>query len=213
MGEYTGKRSDVRVDIFNKAADRIGQTEAIEDENEVRLLANLCRRHFDDCLEEALELKPFPWSGKQCRPTPLEARRVGWAYTYQLPPDFIACRALISGGQRFSLLRGEERIPYELQATDDSEGKLLCTDYLFESEDALEYTTRVTNVGDWPRLFVSAVAFRLAFELALAIPKDTNLAKGMWDSFEVMLARAFAQSLNQQTPDQPATPDGVAARG
>lgn len=212
MGDATSKRSDIKVDVWNKALDRIGQTDVIEEEGEVRLAAAVCRRHYDDCVEEALELRAFPWAGQQCTPTPLATTRVGWAYTYTLPPDFIQARAIISGNTRYSLTPGEEQIPYELQADDAGEGQVLCTDYLFDTEDALEYTTRVTNVGAWPRLFVSAIAFRLAVELALAIPKKPDLARAMSDSFEVTLARAYSASLNQQRADQPLEAESIRAR-
>lgn len=205
-------RSDVKINVWNRALDRIGQTDVIEDEDEDRVAAAVCRRHYGDIVEEALERKPFPWAGKQCRPTRLAVARVGWEYTYQLPDDFIAPRAIISGDQRFALTPSESRLPYELQASDDGEGQLLCTDYLFESDDALEYTTRTPNVAAWPRLFLSAIAWRLAAELALAIPKDTALAAGCSQAYETTLALAFSGSLNGQQPDQPLEAESIRAR-
>lgn len=207
------KRSDVKVEVWNKALDRIGQTDVIEDEDEDRLGAAVCRRHHDDCLEEMLERKPFPWAGFQATPNLLLTTRVGWTYTYALPTDFVAPRAIISGGRRYSLIPGEEQIPYELQSDDTGDGQVLCTDYLFEGEDALEYSRRITNIAAWPRLFLNAFQWRLAVELALAIPKDAAKARGCAEEYEIALALAFAASVNQQQPDQPLEAESIRARG
>jgi hypothetical protein len=205
-------RSSVKVDVWNKALARIGQTEPIEDEEESRLAADVCRRHYDDCLEEALERKDWSFARRQARPARLEQARIGWAYTYALPADCISPRAILSGGQRYSLTASGARIPWETQDNDAGDGLVLCTDYLFEMYDALEYTARKEIIAGWPRHFLSAVAFRLAFELALAIPKDKQLAGEMSVAFEVDLAKAYANDLNARTPDQPLVPDSIRAR-
>lgn len=207
------KRSEVKVDLWNRALDRIGQTDSIEDEDEDRVAANVCRRHHDDCVEEALERKEFPWSGYQVTPNLLGTTRVGWAYTYALPADFIAPRAILSGGVRYSLTEPTARIPCEIQANDAGDGQVLCTDYAFEGEDTLEYTRRISNIAAWPRQFLSAVAWRLAVELYLAIVKDPIKARGAAEAFERELALAYSLSMNQQTPDQPLEAESIRARG
>lgn len=210
--EISSRRTEVALDIWNRALDRIGETAQIENENEKRVAAAVCRRHYKDIVEEALDARPWPFATRQCRPSHLVGARVGWGHAYVLPADFLSARNIISGDLRYSLTPGEDRIPYELQDMADDSGLLLCTDYLFEGEDALEYTTRHSNPAAWPRLFVSAVAFRLAFELALAIPKDTRKAESMYQAYLAELAKAYARCRNQQVPDQPLEAENIRAR-
>lgn len=212
--DITSRRSSVKVDVWNKALHKIGQTEAIQDEGEDRLAASICRRQHDDCLEEALGMNGRDWSfaRRQVRPAKIASSRVGWANTYALPEDFITAQAIISGGQRFALTPHEGRIAYELQANDAGDGRVLCTDYEFESDDALEYTFRNENVIAWTALFISAMAWRLAAELALAIPKNPNLSLACSESYFGTLAQAYSQDLNSQTPDQPLEAESLRAR-
>lgn len=202
--------SSVKVDIWNKALRRIGHTQRIEDESDESLEAVICEAEFDDCLAECLERRPWLFATRQALASTLAlaTARVGWEYAYALPVDFVAARAVLTGGQRFSLTPGESRIPYELQSDDTDTGYLLCTDYEFsdDEEEVLEYTYRVTNISRLPRGFVSAVAWRLAAELALALEKGADgmrIAQACLSGYESSLSVAFAAETNSGRQDDP----------
>jgi hypothetical protein len=200
--------SAVKVDIWNRALDRIGETETIEDEEEDRLAAAVCRRHYDDCLGEVLEDFPWPFAKGQAQLAELAGvTRAGWAHVYAVPDDFVAARAILMGGQRIGLTPGESRIPYEVQSNDAGDGQVLCSDADFEDADAFEYTRRIETVSAFPRLFVSALAWRLAAELAMAVRKDMKLADGCLRGYHGDIGRAFTSQLrgNQEDPEPEAS--------
>jgi hypothetical protein len=200
--------SAVKVDIWNRALDRIGETETIEDEDEDRLAAAVCRRHYDDCLGEVLEDFPWPFAKGQAEIAELAGvTRAGWGHVYAVPDDFVAARAILMGGQRIGLTPGESRIPYEVQSNDAGDGQVLCADVDLSDADGFEYTRRIEVVAAFPRLFVSALAFRLAAELALAVRKDAKLADSMLRGYQGDIARAFTSQLrgNQEDPEPEAS--------
>ena len=216
--EVTSGPSAVKVDVWNRALNRIGQTEWIEDEGADQLAAAVCRKHWDDCLGEALELRDWDFARKQCqlRVAPVGAARAGWNHVYSLPEDFVSARALLQGGLRASLDPEETRLAYELQANDAGDGLLLCTDADLSDVDALEYTSSAVTITVWPRLFVSAVVWRLAAELALAIVKGAEgqrLANAALQMFEAAVAVTHARRARSAQPDQDLEAPSIRARG
>lgn len=51
-----------KIAVWNRALDRIGETDGIESEDELRPAADVCRRHYDDLLRELLEAHPWRWA-------------------------------------------------------------------------------------------------------------------------------------------------------
>jgi hypothetical protein len=205
--------SATKVDIWNRALDRIGETEAIEDEDDDRLAAAVCRRHYDDCLGEVLEDFPWPFAKKQGQLAALAGvTRAGWAHVYALPADFVAPRAILVGGLRVGLMASDTRVPYELQSNDAGDGQVLCTDVDLEDADGFEYTARIDVVQAYPRLFVTALAWRLAVELALAVKKDQRLAGACLQQYERAIAGAFTAQLRGAQEDVEPEASSIRAR-
>src|SRR5690242_13741948 len=99
--------SQTKVDIWNRALDRIGETEEIEDEDDSCLAAAKCQRHYDDCLGEVLESFPWPFAKGQAQLAELAGvTRAGWGHVYGLPDDFVAARSILYGGLRIGLIPG-----------------------------------------------------------------------------------------------------------
>lgn len=205
--------SATKVDIWNRALDRIGETEAIEDEADDRLAAAVCRRHYDDCVGEVLEDFPWPFAKKQGQLAELAgAGRAGWTHTYALPADFVAPRAILVGGLRVGLEAAETRVPYELQSNDAGDGQVLVTDVDLADADAFEYTARIEVVAAFPRLFVNALAWRLAAELALGVRKDPKLAGSCLQMCEGAIAKAFTAQLRGAQEDPEPEASSIRAR-
>jgi hypothetical protein len=137
---------------------------------------------------------------------------VGWEYVYALPADFVAAVAILSGDTRLSLLPSESRTPFEIMADDTAEGKVLCCDVAQDDIDALEYTARVTNPATYSGTFSAALAWLMASELALALPKDANKARACIEMYRYEIGNAFANALRSQREDQPLEGSGIRAR-
>lgn len=58
-------QSAAKVDIWNRALDRIGETQGVQSETEDTPAAGVCRHHYDDILRELLEKRDWPWAIKQ----------------------------------------------------------------------------------------------------------------------------------------------------
>lgn len=208
----------VKVQLWNRALSRIGQTEEVGDEGEETLAARECRKHYDDCVGEALELRSWDFAKAQCelRVGEVGVERAGWAHVYLLPEDLVAPRALVQGDLRASLEPEETRLPYELQMSDDGTAQLFCCDADLSDIDALEYTSNKASIAIWPRLFVSAVVDRLAAELALGLIKGAE-GERAWTTrmraFEAGLAVAHARRIRAAVQDQDIDSPSLRARG
>jgi hypothetical protein len=88
------------------------------------------------------------------------------------------------------------------QLASNSSGVLIYTD----QEDAIaEYTWRITNADWYPPDFVSALAWRLAPELAMALAPG-SLGSALRDKafayYKAALIDATAATLNEETNDE-----------
>jgi hypothetical protein len=217
--------AQTKLDIWNQALDRIGETEEIENENEDRVAAEVCGRHYDSCITEALSFASFPWpfATGQAPLVPLVGvARIGWQYAYAYPPNCLVPRALLAkGGTRYALTLPSGRKRYALQANDAGDALILLTDQGPTDFDVLEYTRGDVSEVLYPPAFQSALVWRLAAELAVALVK-TDQGRALYErimhpvqgDFIQALRVAAADSLNAQQNDAPSDVDGeyLAAR-
>lgn len=138
--------------------------------------------------------------------------RVGWTNLYQLPPDCVTPVALLTQGERIDLTPENMKEEFDRVINDAGDGYMLCCNV--DDVEAFEYVAYIDNVLAWPALFLDAVVFRLAAELALDIRKDPQLAGQMMQLAMVAIDRAYAMARNarHKTPELPQTPL-LASRG
>jgi hypothetical protein len=185
----------------------------VSDVTETTVEADACATCWSILLDKVLEDYPWPFAKRQVALAELSGvTRVGWEYVYALPADFIAALAILSDDTRISLIPSESRTPYEIMADDAAEGKVLCCDVAQDDIDALEYTARVTNPATYSGAFSSALAWLMASELALALPKDGNKARACLEMYRYEIGCAFAAALRSQREDQPLEGSGIRAR-
>jgi len=202
-----------KVQLWNRALDRIGETDAIETETEDRLAAGICNRHHDDCLLQVFESSPWPFATKQASlSSPTGVTRTGWEYIYTLPTDCAVPLALLDEDQRIAQFNSDERIPFEILADDDDDWRILCCDVASDEFEVLEYTALHESIESWPRAFVDAFVWRMAAELALALKKDRALYVACMQSFAMAVSAARADQFNARHPDPEPDPPSVAAR-
>lgn len=206
--------AQAKVDIWNQALLRIGVTDLLEDEEDDRVEAKVCGLHWDRILREMLGLYPWTFARAQKPIAELAAvTRTGWEHIYQLPTDFISPVGIVSGETRLSLVPGEEQAAYEVQADDAGEGKVFCCDLAPTDIDALSYTRVIDTPTAYPAGFESALAFALAGELALAVPKDKQLGTAMLQQAGIAAARAFAvDSRGRRESPTAVPPSSIRAR-
>lgn len=282
--------STSKVDVWNRALGRIGESLRLEDENDDRPAAETCARHYDDILREVFEARPWPWAMRQTVLTDISEQidshagtgaqlefgisapflstsqvtvevidsggtateqeagtdysvtqadpeqaieaslamvvapavgetlritvtteRVGWTNLYALPADCVTPVAILSQGVRLDLLQEKSKEEHDKLINDGGTGYMLACNV--DEVEAFEYVTLITSVGTWPAMFLDAVVWRLAAELALEIKKEPQLAAQMMQAYMASQATAFAMSSNARQNTQKPTSPIVAARG
>jgi hypothetical protein len=130
----------------------------------------------------------------------------GWAYAYAYPVDCIEARELYDAGQG---LRTNQKIPFEVALNSAKNRRLVLTD-----QDAAEliYTARVTDANMFDPLFVMALSYALASELAISIKGDPKLAELMTQTYRRQVGRAMAKNSNERAGPIDQTSPYVSAR-
>jgi len=184
---------------------RVGQRQTIDSLNGPSAEARACKALYADARDALLAMHPWRFATKRAVLAELEDdERSGWEYTYALPTDCITPRSLWAG-DRAPALSG--KYPFELEWGANDTPVLLA-----DQEDAeLVYTARITVVPRFPPLFVEALAWKLAADLALSLPVKPGVAKVMEEKFQRALAQAVAADGNQVQED--AQPESEFVRG
>lgn len=141
--------------------------------------------------------------------------RIPWEHVYTTPNDCVTPLQLLpEGGPRRSQTQVDERIAFEKMANDAGTGTLICTDADIDTGDfdVLEYIAAITYVPALPRQFVDLLVWRLAAELALAIPKDTNKSNWCMQNFRASVSMAEKNMLDQGEEGIPPDSPSINAR-
>jgi hypothetical protein len=213
------------IEISNRALGRIGIDQLIESFDDPNPRARECRLHYEPCRDEVLQ--DFPWNfAQRCvalAPT-ADVSVPGWGYSYNYPADCVkVSRITGAGGQRLGgfagLLNTEimnydavlpRKIPFQVMAHPTIDGKrIILTDV---PQAYAWFTTEVTDPSQFPPLFRSAVAWRMAMELALAMRAATALYNNAAQQYGWAVSQAQVGSLAEETPDRYPDSPSVAAR-
>lgn len=197
------------VDICNIALGRIRVTTRIESLDDDSTEAAVCKLHYEQARDAMLEEFPWPFATRRSTLAPVSGvTRTGWTYAFYLPEDCLAPRAIDDGALRGA--RADQLTPFDIESESDGQpGILLCDIQAPE----LIYTGRVAEVPRFTALFVEALAWHLAAELALALnakPELETVARQRW---VMALAKAKASSLNTRQPDVQPRSEFLTVRG
>jgi hypothetical protein len=205
-------RSTTKVNIWNRALNRIGATQLVQAETDTTPEAEACQLNYDDRVGQVLENVPWPWATKQAALNATAETRVGWDYTYLLPADCVSPIALLAEGQRFEMIAEKDRTPFELKMNDAGDALLLCTNVSEDDFECLEYVALIENPTLYPRQFVDAVVCLLAADLARSIKKDPVLARQYEHDYLVAKSQAWADVWNARATGAAPTTPSLAAR-
>lgn len=192
--------------ICNVALSRVGETNFIDSLSDETSTAQVCNVLWDHSRSVVLSSHSWKFATVRASLAALSGvERSGWEYSYALPVGCLTPLYIYPGKRNPA---SEERIPFE-QEDDETVGPILLTD---EEDAELVYVRDVENVARWPALFVDVITWKLASELALAIPNKGDLAAGMNAAYERALARAAASDARRGQRDIPLDGESVRAR-
>ena len=177
-----------KVQICNLALSRIG-ARRIQSLSDSIKEARECTAHYDFARDAVLEDHDWTFARKRLTLALLSDTYSGWEYAYQYPSDCVIARHIYNDtgadtgtsydidSDRYEPLGKTE---FEIVSSEDKDYRVILTN----KEDAeLRYTARVTDANLYSAKFVSALAFRLAAELAIPIRSDSKLAQSVMKSY------------------------------
>lgn len=167
-----------QVEIANRALSRLGARRIIsfgDDTEEARAITAA----YEPMVEEVL--RDHPWNSASTRVKLAElssAPAFGYLHQYQLPTD---CLRVLEVGHPSNT---EFSSPWPWVV----EGRVLLTDE--EAPLPIRYIRRETDPNNWDPLLRSAVAARLAAELAEELTQSNTKKRDQWAMYQEILMRA-----------------------
>lgn len=183
------------VQICNMALTRIGQSQLIASLEEQSLAAELCTLHYAEARDNVLRDFDWPFAEARVFLSDIGSPPVNWAYRYRYPTDCLKARRLAIPGNENPT--SDERTPYNVVYAVG--GRAIITN---QEAAELVYTVRVEDTTYFDPMFVSALSWRLAAELAIGLqvrPENFNAAQQQY-MFVLGQAQAVALAERQQPP-------------
>ncbi len=149
------------------------------------------RVHWETALASVLRDHPWGFAMRRRKLAALADAPVGFACAYAYPEDCIQARRVMPAA------------PFEIGRSPDGRIKAILTD---APDAALEYTTRLVPCEEFDPQFVSALSWRLAAELGLAVHADPQLHQIALSTYSMQLQQAKALDMRESSP--PRLPDG-----
>lgn len=195
------------VDICNMALSRIGNGQRIDSLTERSKQAEECSLFYAQTRDWVLRDRPWPFATKfvslaqsGINPDPI------YPYSYAFPTDCLFARKIVN--QIFPVdywpFAGNDVCIPQVQAVpfrviQGESTRLIATSV---TPATLEYTVRIEDPGLFDPIFVSALAYKLAVEIAPALAKEPSIADRMEAAYQGVVASAFAQGMNEGQGDR-----------
>ncbi len=175
------------VGICNSALIKIGADRimALTDDSKN---ARLCNEQFEKLRDEVLRVHQWNFAIARAKLAQLATTPAfGFSYEYQLPADWLRTLSVHAdeGGRSSPRFKAEG-------------GKIL-TD---SSVTYLRYVRRITDPNSFDPLFLEALAFRLAAELAMPIAQSNTLKKIMEERYDTSIRKARGTDAQDDFPDE-----------
>lgn len=196
------------VDVCNLALARLGESATVSSVQppDGSVQAEHCAIFYPVARDSVLQMHAWGFATRRARLARVETETFGWAYAYALPSDCIAALSVTPADAR----SGDRTQPFAREYGE--QGLQIVTDC---SDATLTYIARSEDPNKYPPLFVDALAFRLASDLAGPLLKgDAGAAqsKAMYQSFLFVLGTARANDANQQHISQAHTAPWIGGR-
>jgi hypothetical protein len=197
-----------KVAICNLALSRLAIGKRISSLDDTRPEAALLKEIYDFCRETVLQDRVWPFAVRHVVPALVEFYPTPeWSYSYRVPAECIRLDRLVenvigsAGDLRWvtdSYVDLPPNIPYT-ESSDDS-GRLVMTN---EEDPLLLYTHNISDEQLFTPMFSSALAWKIAAEVATALVVDADGINRAMQMYELEISRAHSrelQSLNDTPP-------------
>jgi hypothetical protein len=181
------------VSLCNLALVRLGGATiaALDEGSKESILCNLLFEPSRDAT-----LRDHPWNFATLRRTLADTGATvdPWAYGYAYPSNCLFAREIVNPRGRLA-----PPVPFEV-AGDGSGGRVIYTDL---APATLLYTARVTDLGACDPLFLEALSWKLAAELAMPLASNKTLMDMAQGQYARLLTVARACDGNEGAAEPP----------
>lgn len=218
--------------VCNQALARLGIKTYVDDlETDQTEEAETCNVFYADVRDACLSTFKWPFATRRATLAQDgdEPARVGWLYVFRAPSDCLVARAMwpitattdpalddLYGPQGQALTtaylrtpRRDQMVSYAIEKATTGDHKVILCDVL---APVLFYTARVEDPVQFPSLFTSALAWKLAAEMAMPLTQDKQKAAYCREMYRQEIHEAYAIALNEQQEDEPPTTESIAVR-
>ena len=183
------------IEICNLALSRVAVTQAIASFTERSKEAEQCRVFYSHLRELVLQEFPWPFAESIVALADLGNPAPGWAFRYRYPADCLKIRNIVQPGFRRALSSDME-IPYQIGY--DAGGRVIHTD---QPEAVCRFTFKVEDSTFFDALFVEALAWRLAMDLALPLTSKPDLQQFAAQQYQMALTLAEGSAFQESQSD------------
>lgn len=169
------------VEICNLALSRIGAGATISDLSEESQEAFHCNLVYASARDAVL--RDFPWSfAKKYKKLSVATTSLGkWSYAYTYPNDALSVRSILQADD------AADPIKFEIALKDDNVSKVILTN---QENAELVYTAKVTDATLFDALFIQALSWRIASEVAMPLTRDANAMQSAYQMYQSIVADA-----------------------
>lgn len=198
------------VQICNMALSRIGVSKPIASLDEASNEARQCSLWYEQCRDEVLQAYPWKFARKVAALQETGDAHPGWEYSFAYPNDCLTTLKLTDdAGDRIATSATSSLLKIAYDVVASSAGKLIVCD---QTGLYLHYTSRVESPAQFTPLFMSALAWRLAAELATPLAAKPDISAKAFESYMGVINEAVAHSLNEGYEGAENTTDLITGR-
>ena len=194
------------VQICNIALSRIGQSQSIDSLTESSLAAGLCALHYPACVQQVLADGDWAFAESRVVLADIGSPPTNWEYRYAYPNDCLKARRIAVPGMEIVPLA--QRIPFKVVYS--GSGKAIVANW---PEAELIYTADVTDTSLFTPLFTSALAWRLAAELAMGMQARPENYQAAMRNYQMEVSNAQAVSYEESEEGDMPDSEFIRARG
>lgn len=184
------------VEICNMALARVAVTKPIASLTERSKEAELCRTFYPLLRDQVLQDFPWPFAESHVALADIGDPAPGWQYRYRYPANCLLVREIVQPGWR-NAPTSDMKIPFKPGYSGG--GRVINTD---QPQASVRFTFKVEDPTQFDPLFVDALAWRLAMDLALPVSSKAEYRQFCEQQYQQALTVAEGAAF-RETQDGP----------
>jgi len=176
-----------KVQICNLAIARIGGS-SINSLNEAQKESIECKRFYDVSRKAVLRTHKWGFSIKQITLALTTETYLDYTYAYAYPIDALLIHKIYNPTSK------DKKLEYVIRASSSLSSKVILTD---EEDAQILYTANVENTNSFDSLFLEALSWKLAADLAQPVRGDENLQNICLQNFLLTISQAQTNDSNE----------------